>query len=74
VETEGEVVALDKGAISYLGVNETGAALWQALAEGTTREALVTLLVESFEVEEQTAARDVDAFLEELDQMELILR
>jgi hypothetical protein len=72
VETEGEVVALDAASVGYLGVNETGAVLWQALAVGTTREALVSLLLETFDVDEAVAKADVDAFLAELERLELL--
>jgi hypothetical protein len=72
VETEGEVVALDAASIGYLGINETGAVLWQALADGATREALVSLLLESFDVDQAVAEADVDAFLAELERLELL--
>ncbi len=72
VETEGEVVALDAASIGYLGINESGAVLWQALAEGTTRDALVALLRESFDVEEAVAVADVNSFLAELERLELL--
>ncbi len=62
-EVEGEVVALDLRSSSYLAVNLSGAKLWSALAAGTTRDALVRLLVDEFGVPVEDAANDTDAFL-----------
>jgi hypothetical protein len=65
-EIEGEIVALDGRAAEYLAVNRTGAVLWPCLLAGSTREELVARLTESFDVDEASAERDVDAFLETL--------
>jgi hypothetical protein len=62
-EVEGEVVALDVGASEYVAANRAGAALWQGLAGGATREQLAAVLVSRFQVDEDTAARDVERFL-----------
>ncbi len=71
---EGELVALDANASVYLAANGSGALLWKALAEGTTRDALVRTVVETFDVPVDTAQRDVDRFLQELDQRGLLER
>lgn len=63
---EGQVVVLDLQHSIYFAANRTGALLWQVLAEGTTRDALVALLVETFDVAPETAAADVDRFLTDL--------
>ena len=63
-EAEGEVVVLDLTDSSYFAVNKTGAAVWSQLAEGSTRDDLVANMTARFEVDEATAARDVDAFLD----------
>ena len=63
---EGEIVALDLRDSMYLAINRTGAVLWPALAEGTTHEELVNLLVGSFEVDRVQATADLDAFLDAL--------
>jgi hypothetical protein len=73
-EVEGEIVALDLQASAYLGVNRTGTALWQELAAGTTRDRLVSRLRTEFGIDEETAARDVDEFLEALDEHELLAK
>ncbi len=63
---EGELVALDVLDSVYLAANHTGALLWTTLAKGATREELVSLLTESFEVSTATATADVDRFLAQL--------
>ena len=60
---EGEVLALDVPAQMYLSANRTGAVLWSSLARGATRDQLVATLVAAFDVDQDVAARDVDAFL-----------
>lgn len=67
LEADGEVVALDESALVYLNANPSGATLWQALAVGATRDDLVRRLLSEYEVDEQTAAADVDGFIAELD-------
>jgi len=74
LETDGEVVALDERSLVYLNANPTGAVLWQTLAQGATREELIRGLVAEFEVDEATAAVDVDRFLADLDARGLLER
>lgn len=74
LETEGEVVALDESTLVYLNANPSGAALWQALAVGATRDDLVRKLLSTYEVDEKTAASDVDRFIAELDARGLLER
>ncbi len=45
-------------------LNKTGAFVWELLQKDTTREALIASLTDRFDVSEDTAARDVDAFLQ----------
>jgi hypothetical protein len=65
-EIDGEVVAIDLDASTYLGTNESGVYLWRRLAEGTTREELVAELVERFGIQRERAETDVDRFIEAL--------
>jgi hypothetical protein len=65
-EVEGEIVALDLRTSEYVAVNKSGAKLWAALAAGATREQLVGMLVQSFEITPDEAAADTDAFLQSL--------
>jgi hypothetical protein len=71
-EVEGEVVALDVQAAEYIAANRAGATMWRKLADGATREELVAALVARFEVDEMTAARDVDRFLAALRERKLL--
>ena len=62
-EIDDEVVVLDLRESTYLSINRTGAAVWTALAEGSTRQALIERLRERFEVDEDAAERGLDDFL-----------
>jgi hypothetical protein len=72
-EVHGEIVAIDMRGSVYFTLNRTGAELWPALSEGATRDKLVDRLSKSFGVDEATAARDVDAFVESLRERKLLL-
>lgn len=65
-EAGDEILALDANLTNYASTNASGAVLWKALVDGSTREELVELLVTTFTVGAHTAAQDVDAFLDEL--------
>ena len=69
---EGQVLALDVRASEYVSTNETGARLWETLAAGADRRALVERMLHDFDVDEATAERDVDAFLATLRERGLI--
>jgi hypothetical protein len=71
-EVEGEIVALDVAAFEYVAANRAGAVLWQELAGGATQAQLVSALVGRFEVDEATAARDVDRFVATLRERDLL--
>jgi coenzyme PQQ synthesis protein D (PqqD) len=62
-EIDEEVVVLDLRDSTYLSVNRTGAAVWTALAQGATEEALVEWLKERFDVDEASARQGLAAFL-----------
>lgn len=65
-EVEGEVIALEGRTATYLASNTSGALLWRALAEGATREQLVAGLVDRFGIDRKRAVEDVDSFVQEL--------
>ncbi len=69
---EGEVIALDLKGSQYLGVNDSGAALWDLLAAGTTRGALVDQLTSAYGLDAATAGTHVDAFIDQLRSQDLI--
>ena len=45
-------------------LNETAGFLWENLDENSSAAGLVELLLENFEVDQETAEKDVNAFLE----------
>ena len=63
-EVGGELVAVDTRTSTYLAANPTGFLLWEALAAGTTREALAAELVSRFGIDHERAVADVDRFVE----------
>jgi hypothetical protein len=69
---DGEVVALDSPRGVYLGANESGSVLWEALSEGATREQLVQALLDAYGVERATAEHDADAFIAEVREQGLL--
>jgi hypothetical protein len=61
-----EVVVFDIGRAVYFGLNRTAAALWTALAAGATRHQLLCVALESFQVDAERAASDIDSLLADL--------
>lgn len=53
-------------------VNEVGAFLWEKLQSETNRETLIQSVLDEYEVDEVTVTRDVDEFLGQLTQAEII--
>lgn len=69
--TEYMVVAIGEASKRFNGMirmNETGAFYWKELEKGTTEDELVSKTLERFAgLEEETARRDVKAFLKSID-------
>lgn len=61
-----EIVALDIDAGLYFGGNQAATLLWQALADGATRAALIAGLASAYDLDSTVAAGDVDAFLDRM--------
>ncbi len=55
-------------------LNSVGAFLWEKLADGIEEEALVKAVTDQYEIDAQTAKKDVKAFLEKLDQNGILER
>ncbi len=55
-----------------MSVNETGAFLWGLLEKGAEKQELVDNLIMEYEVDEETAEKDVNAFLIQLREKALI--
>lgn len=68
--TEHMAVAIGEASKEFNGMirlNETGAMYWKELENGTTKEELVAKTLEQYEgVDEETAQRDVEEFLESI--------
>lgn len=63
------IVPVGKAALDFNGmitVNETGAFLWEQLVKGTSKEGLLETLMETYEVIQEEAERDIDEFLDVL--------
>jgi hypothetical protein len=69
-QVAGQTVVLPTGAELDLNMmitlNDTGAFLWQRLAEDTDEAALVSALLEEYDVDEETAKNAVCAFVKKL--------
>ncbi len=72
-QLEGEIVALDLRRSLYLAINASGALLWPFLVEGTTRDELVERLGSSAGISPEQARADVEVFLAELAEHDLLL-
>ena len=49
-----------------MNLNETGVLLWRELEKGAAKEDLVSAITAEYEVSEDEAAEDIDAFIETL--------
>ena len=71
---EGEVVALDLRSSTYLAINRTGTVIWPELVAGATREELASRLAERYDLDRSAAETDLEAFLAELAEQDLLDR
>lgn len=55
-----------------LTINETGAAIWDALPEAENEEAIVERLYEAFDVERDVLRQDVHAFVAKLRELDIL--
>lgn len=72
VGDEGVLVQIESGRV--LVVNAVGLYLLPLLKTPVPRKTLVSALVEEFEVSPGQAAMDLDAFIDQLDQEQVLLR
>ena len=64
---DGSGVVLDTDSLKVFALNETGALVFSALAQGVTDDAvIVERIVDAFEVDPETAAADLAAYLDDL--------
>lgn len=71
-EIDGELVVLDLSRSVYLTTNRTGAFLAKQLRDERDRDELVTSLVAEYGIEQHVASNDVDDFLDQLAQEQLL--
>ena len=55
-------------------VNEVGALLWKKLEEGATEEELLAAVLAEYEVDAETASKDIKDFLNKLDHHKILER
>ncbi len=73
----GDIILVPVGAATssiqgLITINETGAAIWDALPEAENEEAIVDKLYEQFDAERDELRKDVDEFLDKLREMDII--
>mgnify|MGYP004503949793 FL=1 len=71
------VVAVGEAAKDFNGMitlNETGAFLWKALTDGCAdKKELVKKLLDEYDVDKALAEKDVDAFIQKLEEQGLLI-
>ncbi len=75
VAGENLVVPLGEAGINFnsvITVNETGKFLWEQLSGDITQEQLTAALLNEYDVDEITAARDVESFVKSLKDNEIL--
>ena len=54
-----------------MNLNETGAFLFEKMIDGISRDDLIKALTDEYDVDDETAAGDVDAFIEKVKEQDL---
>ncbi len=70
------LIPVGESAISVKGLialSESGLLLYKKLMDGCTREDLITALTSEYEVSEEEAAQDTDAFLNQMRQLNMLV-
>jgi len=68
----GETIVLDLPSSQYFAITGVGSRVFQLLAEERSVDDLVTAILAEFEVDEATARRDVETFVDRLRQAQLL--
>lgn len=69
------VVAVGSAVKDFNGIinlNETGAFLWKILESGATKEELLEKMLTEYDVSEEIARKDIDAFISKLQEAKLV--
>lgn len=72
-ELDDGIVVLNLTTSRYLRINASASVLWRRLEHGANFDELVAALLESFEIDETTARRDVETFVTAAKELELIV-
>lgn len=70
---QGELVILDLESETYLGLDQVGARVWDALTTSSTVEEALTVLTTRYDVLEATLRRDVEDLLDKLTRRGLLV-
>lgn len=70
------MVPLGQGALEFSGMistSETGAMLVEALKKNVSRQELLEMILTQYEIDEESAASDLDDFLAQLRKLNLLI-
>ncbi len=68
-EVAGNFVVVPVGDVSFeamLTLNETGLLIWKLLEDGAEKDTLVKAILSEYDITEELAEKDVEAFLQKL--------
>jgi hypothetical protein len=63
---EGELVLFDSSKGLYFGLNEVGSSVWRLIADGSEETEIIKALQATYEVDTDTASREVQRIIAEL--------
>ena len=70
------LIPVGEAAISVKGMialSESGALIYEKLRDGCSKEELITVLTSEYEVSEEEVLRDVEAFLDQMRQLNMLV-
>jgi len=69
----GETVLMDKQTGDYFGINKVGSTIWELLQAPSTADALVSQLLDRYEVDAATCNTEVKQFLALLESKKMLV-
>ncbi|HEY3812802.1 MAG TPA: PqqD family protein [Caulobacteraceae bacterium] len=69
---DGEAIIMDLRSGHYFSADGSGALVWQAVADGCGRAAILAWATEAFDAEPERVSADIDAFLAQLTEHGLV--
>jgi len=69
------VIAVGDEALNFNGIitiNGAGTFLWEKLAEGADKNELLSAMLAEYDIDEETASKDIDEFIEKLKKADLL--